>query len=467
MIDIFVSYARADAAVTEILAGRLVERSLTVFLDEWHIGPGEIVVHRLEQALRESRNGIVVISEAALRSPRAMEEYAALLTASTSRGLRLIPVLVGNAELPPFAHERVWRDLRGLSPRELAARADELADIVEGRSPSPGPRPEDELEPGSGLTEPDPHNLVVCHVGADRDYADRLVRLLRAESLPVWWRGDLRPGDVRFTQIRRQLRHAVAVLVLMSPAAQGSDEITRMIIEAELHARHPVPILLKGPRHYQLAHLWYFDARHGELPGPAELAILRQLHEADVRGTPVAPGEVLPPPFAEPAVATVRLPLPASLSRLARLLADGDLLGADLFTTVALLDAADRLDSGFLQVRDGRSIPLRVLAGIDALWAEHTQGAQGFRRQRRQAEMSRDTHTEVRRLQRALGWRDASNEPVERHYGRFAERADGWPGFFPTLRNPHSERHLNWYDRWTDTVRAVHLRLRDWKDSPS
>ena len=35
------------------------------------------------------------------------------------------------------------------------------------------------------------------------------------------------------------------------------------------------------------------------------------------------------------------------------------------------------------------------------------------------------------------------------------------PGFFPTMRNPQLERFESWHDKWTDTVMAVHTRLRN------
>ncbi|MGW0199689.1 toll/interleukin-1 receptor domain-containing protein [Nonomuraea sp. NPDC003201] len=146
---------------------------------------------------------------------------------------------------------------------------------------------------------------MLCHVGADHDYAPRLVLRLRGAGLPVWWLGSLEPGGLQFWAIRRRLRHAVGVIVLMSPPSQDSDDITRMIIEGELHARPFIPILLHGRRTYHLAHTWYVDARDGGPLRADEPAILRRIHRAHAadrleEGRPAEVGRGLDAEFMRP-----------------------------------------------------------------------------------------------------------------------------------------------------------------------
>ncbi|MBB5783508.1 TIR domain-containing protein [Nonomuraea jabiensis] len=467
MIDVFVSYAGEDAAWARALAGKFIAGGLTVFFDEWDVLPGDVVLHRLDKAIRDSMACVAVVSPALFRSPRAMEEHAALM----ERGIRFIPVLIGDAGPPAFTRGRVWRDFRGVEGDDYDAKVDELVDILARRAtgreyegaarenleaalPSP-PRP---------LIPPEQDSFVLCHVGADHDYALRLVLQLRGAGLPVWWLGSLEPGDLQFWEIRRRLRHAVGVIVLMSPPSQDSDDITRMIIEGELHARPFIPILLHGRRNYHLAHTWYIDARDGRPLGADELAILRRLHRAHAAGQPLEAGGLLPAPLASPPVRALRLPAASSLARLDGLLKAGDHRHADLLTTLILLEAADRLEEGWLAERDGAALPYELLGGIDALWAGHTHGRHGLRAQAELAEVRRGLDVEFMRQQLAYGWRESERAKMPRHYRDFAAQP-AYTGFFPTLRNPQNEKFFDWYEQWATTVLAVHLRLRAWKEN--
>lgn len=49
------------------------------YFDEWSLLPGDSLVHKAGNTMRETPNGIAVISPAALGSPWAMEECAALV----------------------------------------------------------------------------------------------------------------------------------------------------------------------------------------------------------------------------------------------------------------------------------------------------------------------------------------------------------------------------------------------------
>ncbi|HEU0192564.1 MAG TPA: toll/interleukin-1 receptor domain-containing protein [Gaiellales bacterium] len=100
--DVFVSYSRADRDWVRVLAGNLHEAGLHVFYDEWEIGPGDVLVHRIDGGLAGSRNGLVVVSPAALTSLWVNAEYAAMMTRAVAGRQRLIPVLLRDAEMPPL-----------------------------------------------------------------------------------------------------------------------------------------------------------------------------------------------------------------------------------------------------------------------------------------------------------------------------------------------------------------------------
>ncbi|MER6678024.1 TIR domain-containing protein [Streptomyces sp. NPDC000983] len=462
----FLSYTADDAAWAARLAGELAGHGLRPFCAEWSIEPSEVIVHRLDEALRASANGIAVISPASLRSARAMDEYAALATASAERGLRFIPVLLGHVAVPPFAANRVWRDFSAVTEEQFAQKAAELAAIVAGHAARPGPAAARDNIAASHpsaprpLTPPERPSLVVCYAKADARYGRALADQLRRAGLPVWSIADLSPGDTHFWTIRQQLRDALAVVVVMTPRSQDSDDVTRMILEGQVHGRPFVPVLLDGEVNYHLATVWHIDARHGGLLDDTELGLLHRLHDDVTRDRPPRlPG---PPPLT--AHRAIRLSPSAGLERLRVHLSEGEWEHADLLTTRLVMEAAGRTTEGWLSNRQAAGVPRELLAGIDALWHRHSEGRQGFRRQLALAPAGGRRGPGFPDLGAALGWREAAETAVPRLYRDFARRAGpgGRSGFYPTLRDPGHENDPDWYDRWSSTVLALHARLREW-----
>jgi tetratricopeptide (TPR) repeat protein len=114
--DVFVSYGHEDAAWVGALADNLHRDGFDVFLDEWELVGGDRVTGRLEDAIRRSLNGVLVVSPHSLSRPWVREEYEALLRqAVEDPSRRLIPVLYRDAELPAFMANRLWVDFRAAS----------------------------------------------------------------------------------------------------------------------------------------------------------------------------------------------------------------------------------------------------------------------------------------------------------------------------------------------------------------
>jgi tetratricopeptide (TPR) repeat protein len=144
--DVFISYAHADQAWVEVLAENLHQSGLEVFFDEWEIGPGDVLVHRLDEGLR-ARNGVLVVSPVALERPWVQQEYAAMVTRAVDKQLRLIPVLLKDAEMPPLLASRVWVDFRGADGPVYEARVRELVTALKGERRGPPPRTGGPLKP--------------------------------------------------------------------------------------------------------------------------------------------------------------------------------------------------------------------------------------------------------------------------------------------------------------------------------
>ena len=134
--DVFVSYGHGDAEWVRVLAGNLHRAGFEVFLDEWELVGGDRVTGRLEEGIRGSASGVLVVSPHALSRPWVREEYEALLRQAVEQpGRRLIPVLYADAELPVFLANRLWVDFRGAAGTGpvYQARLEELVRYLQGR----------------------------------------------------------------------------------------------------------------------------------------------------------------------------------------------------------------------------------------------------------------------------------------------------------------------------------------------
>ena len=257
---------------------------------------------------------------------------------------------------------------------------------------------------------------------------------------------------------------ALAVIVVMSPAAEASEWVEREVLEGQRHDRDFLPILLTGERLFLLASSHYFDARDGALPGGREIRQLRRILDARLTGAGQGPSLVLPAPVERPPAPVAYIPADVSLRKLRSFLVEEEIEHADILTTSLILEAVGRAGSGWIRRDDGQNLPFDLLADIDAAWSEFSHGAQGFRAQL-SLHPSPGGAPAFSTLALSLGWRSTRRDTMPKYgkYGEFVTPADHPIGFFPTLRNPQLERYEAWHDKWRMTVMAVHLQLRRWR----
>ena len=148
--DVFVSYGHEDAEWVRVLAANLHRAGFDVFLDEWELIGGDRVSGRLEDAIRTSTNGVLVVSPHSLSRPWVREEYEALLRQAVEQPARrrLIPVLYADADLPPFLANREWIDFRNEASTGPAYDTSlaKLARALQGRPASDRPPRDSEVQ---------------------------------------------------------------------------------------------------------------------------------------------------------------------------------------------------------------------------------------------------------------------------------------------------------------------------------
>jgi hypothetical protein len=111
--DVFLSYSRGDELFVARLKSALEAHGLTVWRDREEIRAGDLIVKALERGLAASRAVAFVVSPASLRSGWVEEEYArALGLIHSAKPMRLVPLLLEDAELPGFLQNRSHVDFR-------------------------------------------------------------------------------------------------------------------------------------------------------------------------------------------------------------------------------------------------------------------------------------------------------------------------------------------------------------------
>ncbi|MFN7929263.1 MAG: TIR domain-containing protein [Blastocatellia bacterium] len=235
--DVFLSHNSADKPFVEQLAARLADEArLTVFLDKWHLVPGDPWQEALEEALDASRTCVVFLGPNGLGPWENEELRAALDDRVRNQEFRVIPALLPGADpqnreaVPRFLRRLMWVDFRsGWSDQEAFER---LVAGIRGHAPgrthsspyNPVPEPprlpavrlpsllpylcnrsEQETLLGTELRRQQqgkPRRPFVCVIHGDEmechgDYLDRL----RCHSLPKFLNLEARQQSVRHCEL--------------------------------------------------------------------------------------------------------------------------------------------------------------------------------------------------------------------------------------------------------------------------
>jgi hypothetical protein len=127
-------------------------------------------------------------------------------------------------------------------------------------------------------------HVFISHAHADAAYATRLAALLSSANVPVWTDEELLTGERWISVIRSRLDACVALVVVMSPAADESVWVEREIRRAEILGKPILPILLAGEPFFRLADMQYEDVAGGQPPSPRFVAKLSTLVNANTHG---------------------------------------------------------------------------------------------------------------------------------------------------------------------------------------
>lgn len=131
--DVFISHASEDkAAVARPLRSALTQLGLTVWLDEAELQIGDSLRRKIDEGIRSSRYGVVVLSESFFRKGWPNHELDGLVTRSVAGELSLLPVWHGLTADQVRAYSPSLADKVGLSTSQYSIDdiAEQIANVV-------------------------------------------------------------------------------------------------------------------------------------------------------------------------------------------------------------------------------------------------------------------------------------------------------------------------------------------------
>jgi hypothetical protein len=134
---VFVSHASEDKQRFVVrFAQRLRENGVDAWLDQWEMLPGDSLVDRIfEQGLKNAQAVVIVLSAVSVQKPWVREELNHSVVTRIGRGLKIIPVVIDQCEVPECLKATLWQRVDDLANYDDAFQR--ILDAIFDRSSKP------------------------------------------------------------------------------------------------------------------------------------------------------------------------------------------------------------------------------------------------------------------------------------------------------------------------------------------
>jgi hypothetical protein len=111
--DLFISHSSRDKTAALHLAATLNFCAVDVWLDDWELEVGQSLTDEISKAMDESRFIAILITENYNKTVWTKTEYKkALAREQQEQRTVMLPLIVGEAEIPDFLEDKIYIDLR-------------------------------------------------------------------------------------------------------------------------------------------------------------------------------------------------------------------------------------------------------------------------------------------------------------------------------------------------------------------
>jgi hypothetical protein len=141
--SIFISYAHEDRELAQALARAMELEGARVWLDQGELLIGDSLVERISEAIAEFDFVAALVSRASVESNWCRKEISLAMSKQVRRGARgmtVLPLRVGDVEMPPSLTDVLWEqldidDLQGCANRVVRDASRHLAKASPARAP--------------------------------------------------------------------------------------------------------------------------------------------------------------------------------------------------------------------------------------------------------------------------------------------------------------------------------------------
>jgi hypothetical protein len=112
--DLFISYNNNDRKFVERLANDLKGSGIKVWWDQWEIKVGDSIIQKVSDGINQSAYLAAVLSPHSVKSDWVQRELGSALMKqlSAERGIKVLPLLISDCEIPILIREIKWADFR-------------------------------------------------------------------------------------------------------------------------------------------------------------------------------------------------------------------------------------------------------------------------------------------------------------------------------------------------------------------
>lgn len=112
-MPIFVSYSHADKEKIDLIAGHLVRKRTSVWIDRWELRAGDSIINKVQEAVEGSSALLIMLSKASVESEWCKKELTAgLFRELDEKRVVTIPVLLDDCKIPMFLRDKMYADFR-------------------------------------------------------------------------------------------------------------------------------------------------------------------------------------------------------------------------------------------------------------------------------------------------------------------------------------------------------------------
>lgn len=112
-MPVFISYSHADKTKIDLIAGHLVRKRTSVWIDRWELKAGDSIINKVQEAVEGSSALLIMLSKASVESEWCKKELTAgLFRELDEKRVVVIPVLLEDCKIPLFLKDKMYADFR-------------------------------------------------------------------------------------------------------------------------------------------------------------------------------------------------------------------------------------------------------------------------------------------------------------------------------------------------------------------